>query len=104
MNQVVSYKTARRALAILAGAVMPLAAAQAVSPLGWEIPATGTSSRAPATDVRMDPQGPSPLGFVIPQPGPRGAAGPLREDSMAATASSRERDLRLAGIGGTDTN
>ncbi|MCK7509168.1 MAG: hypothetical protein MZV70_37425 [Desulfobacterales bacterium] len=35
-----------------------------------------------------------PLGFVIPQLGPRGAAGPLREESMAATASSRERDLR----------
>ena len=104
MNQTVTRKTALRALFILAGALMPLAAAQAVSPLGWEIPAVGTSSRAPATDVRMDPQGPSPLGFVIPQPGPRGAAGPLREDSIAATAASREWNLRLAGIGGNATN
>ena len=104
MNQTVTRKTALRALFILAGALMPLAAAQAVSPLGWEIPEVGTSSRAPATDVRMDPQGPSPLGFVIPQPGPRGAAGPMREDSTAAVTATRERNLRLAGIGGTETN
>ena len=104
MNQTVTRKTALRALSILAGALMPLAAAQAVSPLGWEIPAISTSSRAPVTDTRTEPQGPSPLGFVIPQPGPRGAAGPLREDSTAAAAAARERNLRLAGIGGTETN
>ena len=104
MNQTVTRKTALRALFILAGALMPLAAAQAVSPLGWEIPATGASSRAPMTDVRMDPQGPSPLGFVIPQPGPRGAAGPMREDSTAAAAATRDWSIPLAGIGGNATN
>ena len=104
MNQAATSRTARRALSLLAAAFLPLSSAQALSPLGWEIPATGTSSRAPMTDVRMDPQGPSPLGFVSPQPGPRGAAGPMREDSTAAVAATRERNLRLAGIGGSETN
>jgi len=101
MNQAATSRTARRALSLLAAAFLPLSSAQALSPLGWEIPATGTSSRAPVTEVRMDPQGPTPLGFVIPPSGPRGAAGPMREDSMAAAAAW---SLRLGGIGGTDTN
>lgn len=104
MNQTLTHKSAIRALSILTGVLMPLAAAQAVSPLGWEIPETTTSSRAPAAEVRSEPEGPSPLGFVIPPPGPRGVAGPLREDSAANATVSREWNRRLGGIGGTDTN
>jgi len=104
MSRFAPQQTIRRALFILAGTLVPFAAAQAVSPLGWEIPAPGTSARAPAAEMGSEPRGPSPLGFVIPQPGPRGAAGPLREDAADGAAALRDWNRRLAGIGGSDTN
>lgn len=107
MKEIVSFKSARVAFVGLVATLAPLAAAQAVSPLGFEIPSPGSDGVASTvawTDTKAEPAGPSPLGFVIPAPGKRGVAGPVHEEATAARAVSEDVFDRLGGIGGRNTN
>jgi hypothetical protein len=105
MKKVISFRLGRRALAAAVVSLAPLAGAQAVSPLGFEIPTPGSmaaSTAMPAGTESVRLRGPTPLGFEIPLPGPRGAAGPVREDRDAGSFD-RELAMRLGGIGGANT-
>jgi hypothetical protein len=66
---------------------------QTVSPLGFEIPAPGVRGAAGPVhaDTSAIPKGVSPLGFEIPAPTPAGAQGRARSDTLA-TAPAGLRD------------
>lgn len=105
MKKALSFKSGRRVLLAAAVSLAPLTAAQAVSPLGFDIP-QGSSMAATSVQHETDwsrPLGPSPLGFEIPAPAPRGAAGPMRQDWQMVGSFDRGVRANLAGIGGENT-
>ena len=105
MKKALSFRSGRRILLAAAVSLAPLTAAQAVSPLGFDIPQGGGMAAA-SMQHQSDstrPLGPSPLGFEIPLPGPKGAAGPMRQDSEMVGSFDRGVRAGLAGIGGDNT-
>jgi len=105
MKEALSFKSGRRVLLAAVVSLAPLTAAQAVSPLGFDIP-QGSSAAAASMQHETDssrPLGPSPLGFEIPVPGPRGAAGPMRQEWEMVGSFDRGVRAGLAGIGGDNT-
>lgn len=105
MKQVLSFRSGRRVLVAAVVSLAPLSAAQAASPLGFDIPqgsSTAPASMQHETDASR-PLGPSPLGFEIPAPGPRGAAGPVRQEWEMVGSFDRGVRAALAGIGGDNT-
>ena len=105
MKETLSFKSGRRVLFAAVVSFAPLTAAQAMSPLGFEIPQGGggaATSMQHETDPTR-PLGPSPLGFEIPAPAPRGAAGPMRQEWENVGSFDRGVRAALAGIGGENT-
>jgi len=105
-NESLSFWSGRRLLFAAVVSLAPLSAAQAVSPLGFEIPeGRGVTTASMSQEMEPNrPHGPSPLGFEIPVPGPRGAAGPMRQDSEQVGSFDAKVRSALAGIGGERTN
>jgi hypothetical protein len=106
MKATFSPRQVRNALFGALATLAPIMAAQAVSPLGFEIPPPGSPGHRveSAMSVPATPRGVSPLGWEIPPPGPRGAQGPIRMDTVADTMGDWNSTYHLGGIGGAETN
>ncbi len=106
MTKQLSLSLLRNVLVVGAVTLAPLTAAQATSPLGFDIPDTvagGGHGPMHSDTLSAGPAGISPLGFELPAPAPRGAQGPVRSETASYGAADQSWLRRLAGIGGSDT-
>jgi hypothetical protein len=106
MTKQLSLSLLRNVLVVGAVTLAPLTAAQATSPLGFDIPdpvAGGGHGPMHSDTLSAGPAGISPLGFELPAPAPRGAQGPVRSETASYGAADQSWLRRLAGIGGSDT-